>query len=119
MDANKNDDLINFDMDLTPPEINRRIKIVEEDIELGVESLMVDIGILDLGHRVTKQRQIREEEYGLRQRLLRIKNNLKKIAHLYLAFSIYLILNDCIGLSSAPFYITDVKCKILEPTEDC
>ena len=65
MDSHKNDDLINFDMDLTPREI-RAIKIIEDDIELRAESLMVNIGILDLGHRVTKQRQIREEEYGLR-----------------------------------------------------
>ena len=55
MDSNKNDDLINFDIELTPTEI-RQVKIVEEDIELGLESVIHDIGILDLGHRVTKQR---------------------------------------------------------------
>ena len=98
------EDLANFDNDITPPEIKRQI--IKEDVDNNGENAGVDIGILDLGHRVTKQRLLREEEHRLRSRLWRIKNNLKHIAHLYLGFSIVLILNDCVGLSSAPFYIT-------------
>lgn len=89
---------------MTPTEIKRLI--IEEDVENNGENVVIAIGILDLGHRVTKQRLLREEEYRLRSRLWRIKNNLKHIAHLYLGFSIVLVLNDCVGLSSAPFYIT-------------
>ena len=76
-------------------------------------------GILDIGHRVNQQRIRREEEYKMRQRLWRIRQNLKHIAHIYLAFSIFLILNDCVGLSSAPFYITQVDCNIMEPSPEC
>ena len=31
----------------------------------------------------------------------------------------FILINACIGLSSAPFYVPDVKCKRYEPTEDC
>ena len=76
-------------------------------------------GILDIGHRVNLQNIRKEEEYKLRQRLYRIKRNLKHIAHIYLAFSIFLVLNDCVGLSSAPFYISSVQCNLMEPSPEC
>jgi hypothetical protein len=44
--------LTNFDNDITPPEIKRQI--IEEDVDNNGENAVVDIGILDLGHRVTK-----------------------------------------------------------------
>jgi hypothetical protein len=65
------------------------------------------------------QRLKREEDFRLRQRLKRIRSNLKHIAHYFLAFSLFIIINACVGLSSAPFYITHVKCKLVEPSQDC
>lgn len=34
-------------------------------------------------------------------------------------WAIFILLNACIGFSSAPFYIPDVKCNHLEPSDDC
>ena len=59
------------------------------------------------------------EDFNLRQRIVRIRKNMKHFANIFLAFSLFIILNDCVGLSSAPFYSTHVKCKLMEPTIDC
>eukprot|EP00347_Sterkiella_histriomuscorum_P015920 403355183 len=34
-------------------------------------------------------------------------------------WAIFILLNACIGFSSAPFYLPDVRCNHLEPTDDC
>jgi len=40
-------------------------------------------------------------------------------ANFYLVFSLFVILNDCVGLSSAPFYSSHVTCKLADPTPEC
>lgn len=36
-----------------------------------------------------------------------------------LGFALFIILNDCIGLSSAPFYLPNVGCNPIEPSWQC
>jgi hypothetical protein len=44
---------------------------------------------------------------------------LKWIAMFFLIFSTYIILNDSIGFSSAPFYVLHSFCTWQVPSEDC
>lgn len=37
----------------------------------------------------------------------------------FLAFSLFIILNDCIGLSSVPFYLPHIQCNKVEPSLHC
>ena len=73
------------------------------------------ISILD----ITMKLKRREEEFSLRQRLKAIRKNIKNSALFFLGFSLFIILNDCVGLSSAPFYSTHVRCKLAEPSDEC
>ena len=34
-------------------------------------------------------------------------------------FSLYILLNSCIGFSSAPFYEKNLSCHRIEPSDDC
>ena len=68
---------------------------------------------------ITLKQKRRAEEFNLRQRLKAIRKNIKNSALFFLAFSLFIILNDCVGLSSAPFYSTHVHCKLVEPSAEC
>ena len=45
--------------------------------------------------------------------------SLKCLAYFFIFFASFLLLNSCIGFSSAPFYLPGVKCDALEPNEQC
>lgn len=101
-------------------DMERRRREREEGIESnGTGGSSVGVGLLDVGHKLNQQRLKREVEFKLKERLWIIRKYLRHIAHTLLAFSIFIILNDCVGLSSAPFYNTHVKCKLIEPSLDC
>ena len=43
----------------------------------------------------------------------------KVFAYFFLFWACFILLNACIGFSSAPFYIPAAKCNKLEPNNDC
>jgi len=81
-----------------------------------LDASSVDMHLLDMVGVDTKKRQ---EELKLKSQLNLAILRLRRIGLLLLAFSLFIILNDCIGLSSAPFYLPRVKCNVLEPNTAC
>lgn len=44
---------------------------------------------------------------------------LKCCSYFNILFSFFILINACIGFSSAPFYLPNVKCSIVEPDSEC
>ena len=44
---------------------------------------------------------------------------LKCFSYFFLFLALYILLNACIGFSSAPFYLPDINCNRIEPNEKC
>ncbi|CDW91282.1 UNKNOWN [Stylonychia lemnae] len=83
-----------------------------KDLEISHEQRY---GLLDVG----KASYNRQEELLHKKQLSLFLLRLKRIAQLLLAFSLFIILNDCVGLSSTPFYFPRVGCNLLEPNHAC
>lgn len=49
----------------------------------------------------------------------KFQKRLKVCAYFFMFWAIFILLNACIGFSSAPFYLPEVKCNHLEPSDDC
>lgn len=49
----------------------------------------------------------------------KFQKQLKICSYFFLFWAIFILLNACIGFSSAPFYLPEVKCNRLEPNDDC
>jgi len=49
----------------------------------------------------------------------RFQRKCKIFAYFFLFWACFILLNACIGFSSAPFYIPAAKCNKLEPNNDC
>lgn len=47
------------------------------------------------------------------------KKKVKYWSYFVVSISAYILLNACIGYSSAPFYIKDIQCYIFDPTPHC
>ena len=61
----------------------------------------------------------RQKEVAEMRELRKYTRRFKCISYFFLFFSIFILMNACIGFSSAPFYLPDVNCNSLEPTEEC
>lgn len=44
---------------------------------------------------------------------------MKLYAYFFMFFSCFLLLNACVGFSSAPFYLPSLNCNRVEPTPEC
>ncbi|CDW90837.1 UNKNOWN [Stylonychia lemnae] len=54
------------------------------------------------------------------QKIVRkFQKQLKICAYFFLFWATFILLNSCIGFSSAPFYLPEVKCNHLEPSDNC
>lgn len=53
------------------------------------------------------------------RKVRKFQKRLKVCAYFFLFWSIFILLNACIGFSSAPFYLPEVRCNHLEPNDDC
>ena len=78
----------------------------EKESEAEIELEQRD-GLLD-GHMMMRHIKNREEEVRIKNAFIASLRKLKRIAQSFLAFSMLIILNDCIGLSSQPFYLPHI-----------
>ena len=83
-----------------------RIPMEREIEELEMEQRY---GLLDC--HLERHHKTRQEEIRFKQAMGQLMRKLKTIAMSFLAFSMFIIVNDCIGLSSSPFYLPHIKCK--------
>lgn len=82
-----------------------------EDIEFEHRFGLLDGAHYYLHHN-GQQKKTREEEFKLKESLNLLLKKLNRIAMLFLAFSLFIIVNDCIGMSSQPFYLPHSYLKI-------
>jgi hypothetical protein len=78
--------------------------------------MMLNNQIRESVKQISEERQkeiLEERQYG--KFLIR----LKLYAYFFMFFSIFLLLNACIGFSSAPFYLPGINCNRVEPTPEC
>ena len=61
----------------------------------------------------SEERKKRQQEV---KRLKKYQRKLKMISIFFLFFALFILLNCCIGFSSAPFYEKNTTCKRVEPT---
>ena len=87
---------------------------IDEDSRLQ-ESLMSG----DFSSHMRFASEERLKELKEMRRIRKFQKQLKICAYFFLFWAIFILLNACIGFSSAPFYLPEVHCNHLEPSEDC
>lgn len=65
------------------------------------------------------QSEERQKELEDKRELGKFSKQLKYCGYFFIFFSSFLLLNACVGFSSAPFYLPKVDCNSFEPSEDC
>jgi hypothetical protein len=63
--------------------------------------------------------QIRQKESRILSTLDKIRQRLKILSMYFVVFSVFILLNACIGYSSAPFYSPNSHCDLYNPTPEC
>ena len=61
----------------------------------------------------------RNKEIKEKKKTLMFQRRLKFCAYFFISFSCFILINACVGFSSAPFYLPEVDCNRLEPSADC
>ena len=72
--------------------------------------------INEIGFSKTEQKDLELEEQKI-YKMFKIR--VKRWSYFVLLFSAYVLLNVCIGFSSAPFYQHNIECYLYDPTEVC
>lgn len=68
---------------------------------------------------LNQQSQLRQKESRILSTLDRVRQKLKVLSLYFVVFSVFILLNACIGFSSAPFYSPDTDCDLYHPSSEC
>lgn len=73
----------------------------------------------EFSHSMRYASEERRKELKEQREVKRFGWRLKFCAYFFIFFSCFILMNACIGFSSAPFYLPGLDCSALEPTPDC
>jgi len=84
------------------------------------EDPSLDTNLLgNLPTSIQLQSEERLKELEEKRELGKFSKRLKYCGYFFIFFSSFLLLNACVGFSSAPFYLPKVDCNSFEPSDDC
>ena len=84
------------------------------------EDPSLDTNLLgNLPTSIQLQSEERLKELEDKRELGKFSKRLKCCGYFFIFFSTFLLLNACVGFSSAPFYLPKVDCNPFEPSEEC
>ena len=61
----------------------------------------------------------RQKEIAEMNQIRKFQKKLKCCSYFFVVFAFFILINACIGFSSAPFYLPNVNCSIVEPDSEC
>jgi len=90
--------------------------MVTDGVENDLESVQGNGWINEIGFTKAEQKNLELEENLIYNDF---KKKIKRWAYFVMVLSAYVLLNVCIGFSSAPFYKNDIECYVFDPTPLC